>query len=596
MKALTVLRRFARNAATLFGLAFAAAPWVLSAAVAAEMLGALLGLYGSYQIMHVVEAAASGDPRRALASGLWLAAIGGIGWIALLIYAQLAPRVMETVSLHLDAELIRLTTAIPTLEYADRPIHADKIALIRQSSQQLAGGLQALVTNLRIIVMLVGTFGILISIDPWLALLPLFAIPRAIASRKAQQLIMGAQEARAEPMRLRGHIFNQATSPVAGKELRIFGLGPVLAERYRQITAQTARANVMANWGGNLWSGLGDVAFTVGCVGAIGWLVVQAAAGKVSPGGVVLAATMTTGLVFQMTMALALAGYMQQLMAMVERYTWLVDFSREAAKGAVGEAPPPATLTRGLRLEGATFAYPDRDKPVLSDISLELPVGKVIALVGENGSGKSTLVKLLCGFYRPSAGRILVDDQDLADINLTDWRGRVSGAFQDFSNLEVVLHESVGVGELARLGERELAAGALGRAGASADDLGGLDVMLGKKWGGRELSGGQWQKLALGRALIRGNPLLVVFDEPAAALDASAEHEMFERFAAEARSGASAGRATLLVSHRFSTVRMADAIAVLDGGRIVEFGPHEQLMAAGGKYAELFELQASAYR
>jgi ABC-type multidrug transport system fused ATPase/permease subunit len=162
-----------------------------------------------------------------------------------------------------------------------------------------------------------------------------------------------------------------------------------------------------------------------------------------------------------------------------------------------------------------------------------------------------------------------------------------------------VLHESVGVGDLPRLGDRELATAAMGRAGAA--DLAkmepkGLDTLLGKKWGGVELSGGQWQKLALSRALTREAPLLSVFDEPAAALDASAEHDMFERFAAEARSGAAAGRATLLVSHRFSTVRMADAIAVLDGGKIVEFGPHEALMAAGGKYAELFEMQARAYR
>jgi ABC-type multidrug transport system fused ATPase/permease subunit len=283
----------------------------------------------------------------------------------------------------------------------------------------------------------------------------------------------------------------------------------------------------------------------------------------------------------------------------VERYLWLVDFSDTAAKDAAGDRPAPAALTRNLRIEGVTFAYPDRDTPVLCDISLELPAGKVIALVGENGSGKSTLVKLLCGFYRPSAGRILVDDMDLAAVAPADWRGRIGGAFQDFTNFEVPMHESVGLGDLPRLGDRERAAAAMARAGAA--DLArlnpqGLEVMLGKKWGGVDLSGGQWQKLALGRALMRDEPLLVVFDEPAAALDASAEHELFERFAAEARSGQSDHRATLLISHRFSTVRMADAIAVLEAGRIVEFGSHEALLKAGGKYAELFEIQASAYR
>ncbi|HEY8003045.1 MAG TPA: ABC transporter ATP-binding protein [Phenylobacterium sp.] len=598
MKPLRALRSFGRSVGALIRLAFAAAPGRASAAVATELLGAILSLAGSYQIKTVVQAASGGDPRHAMAAGVLLAVTGGAAWLSYLAYAQLAPRTIEAITVHLDAELIRLTARIPTLEYADRPVHADKIQLIRNSSQQIAGGLQAVALNLRTLVMLGGTFIILIGIDPWLALLPLFAIPRALAGREARRLAVAAQEATAEPMRLRGHIFSHATSPVAGKELRIFGLGGELADRYRRITATTRHLNVRANWGGVLWSGLGDLAFTAGCVGAIGWIVVQAAAGKVSAGGVVLAATMATGLILQMTQALQFAQYLQAIMTTVERYLWLVDFSDEAAKGTAGMAAAPARLSRAIRVEGVSFAYPDRETPVLSDVSLELPAGRVIALVGENGSGKSTLVKLLCGFYPPSAGRILADEVDLAEIAPGDWRARVSGAFQDFTNLEVVLHESVGVGDLPRLGDRERAAAALERAGGGGlATLGaGLDTMLGKTWGGVELSGGQWQKLALGRALMREAPLLAVFDEPAAALDASAEHDMFERFAAEARSGEAAGRATLLVSHRFSTVRMADAIAVLDGGRIVEFGPHPALMAAGGKYAELFEMQASAYR
>ena len=599
MTPLDAVRKIWRTAATLMGLAFAAAPARAGISMATELLGAALTLVASYQIQNVVQAAASGDRQHALRAGLTLAIIGGIAGLSYFGDAQMLPRVIEAITVHLDSEMVRLTTQIPTLEYADSPIHADKIQLIRGQGQMLAGGLQAVSLNLRMLVTLGGTFIILIGIDPWLALLPIFAAPRVIAGQRARQLAVRAQEATAEPMRLRGHIFNQATSPVAGKELRIFGLGAELAKRYRQISATTRHLNVRANWGGALWSSLGDMAFTAGCVAAVAWLVVQSARGAVSPGGVVLAATLATGLIFQMTMALQFAQYFQAITTTVERYQWLVDFSGGAVGAARGEASAPAILRRGLTLEGVSFTYPDRDKPVLADISLELPVGRVVALVGENGSGKSTLVKLLCGFYPPSQGRILIDDIDLAEMTPSDWRSRISGAFQDFTNFEVVMGESVGLGDLPRVKDDAAAAAALGRAGA-ADlvKLGaeGLATMLGKKWGGIDLSGGQWQKLALGRALMRERPLLVVFDEPAAALDASAEHDMFERFAAEARSGQSGDRATLLISHRFSTVRMADAIAVLDAGRIVEFGSHQALITAGGKYAELFEMQASAYR
>ena len=599
MKAFKTLREMARSAAAFTRLAFVAAPGRASAAMGAELLGAAFALISSYQIKDVVQAASHGSPQRALTSALVLAATGGAAGICFVIYGQISPRMVEAISVHLDGELVRLTARIPTIEFADRPIHADKIGLIRNSRQQLASGLQVVAVNFRLIVTLIGTFVILIGIDPWLALLPLFAIPRALAGQEARRLTVRAQEATAEPMRLRGHIFNHATSPVAGKELRIFGLGEELAKRYRDISATTRRLNVQSNWGGALWSALGDTIFTVGCIAAVGWLVVQAAARQVSPGGVVLAASLVTGLILQMNAALQFTQYLQALSTTAERYLWLEDFSSTAAKAVLGHKPSPAVLRHGIVLEGVSFAYPDRDNPVLADVSLEIPAGKVIALVGENGSGKSTLVKLLCGFYRPSAGRIMIDDLDLAEIAPPDWRGRIGGAVQDFTNFEAPMHESVGLGDLPYLGDRERAGAALARAGGT--DLAklnaqGLDVMLGKKWGGIDLSGGQWQKVALGRALMRDAPLLVVFDEPAAALDASAEHDLFERFAAEARSGQSSGRATLLISHRFSTVRMADAIAVLDAGRVAEFGSHTALMNAGGRYAELFEIQASAYR
>jgi ATP-binding cassette subfamily B protein len=232
----------------------------------------------------------------------------------------------------------------------------------------------------------------------------------------------------------------------------------------------------------------------------------------------------------------------------------------------------------------------------LDDVSLELSPGAVVALVGENGAGKSTLVKLLCRLYQPNSGRILVDDVPLARIDPKDWRARLAGAFQDFFRFELKARHSVGVGDLPRLEDTPAVAGAVERAGASdvaAQLAAGLETQLGPSWpDGVDLSFGQWQKLALARGFMRERPLLLVLDEPTAALDAETEHALFERYARAARGE----QITLLVSHRFSTVRMADLIVVLDGARVAEVGSHEALMAKRGQYAELYEIQASAYR
>jgi ATP-binding cassette subfamily B protein len=235
---------------------------------------------------------------------------------------------------------------------------------------------------------------------------------------------------------------------------------------------------------------------------------------------------------------------------------------------------------------------------VLESVDVDLPAGAVIALVGENGAGKTTLVKLLCKLYEPTAGRILADGLPLARMRAEEWRARLAGAFQDFFRFELPARHSVGVGDLPRKGDEGAVTAAVRRAGAEdvvARLPAGLDTQLGPTWpGGVEVSFGQWQKIALARGFMRDHPLLLVLDEPTAALDAETEHALFERYAAAAR-GAE-GRITILVSHRFSTVRMADLIVVLDGARVAQFGTHEDLVARGGPYAELYGIQAAAYR
>jgi ATP-binding cassette subfamily B protein len=238
---------------------------------------------------------------------------------------------------------------------------------------------------------------------------------------------------------------------------------------------------------------------------------------------------------------------------------------------------------------------------VLEDVNLRLPPGSTIAIVGENGAGKSTLVKLLCGFYEPSAGTIRIDGADSRRFQLAAWRECIAAGFQDFVKFEFRARETVGLGHLPDIGSDAAVLGALARA-RSEDVLQrlerGLDTELGKSnANGTELSGGQWQKLALGRAMMRERPLLLVLDEPTSALDARAEHELFEQYATHAkRVSEASGAITVLVSHRFSTVRMADQIIVVSGRRISEAGNHAELMQRGGLYADLYALQAKAYQ
>jgi ATP-binding cassette subfamily B protein len=237
---------------------------------------------------------------------------------------------------------------------------------------------------------------------------------------------------------------------------------------------------------------------------------------------------------------------------------------------------------------------------VISGVNLFLQAGKTVAIVGNNGAGKTTLVKLLCRLYEPTAGSITLDGLDLQRIPAEQWRLRLAAGFQDFAQLELVARESVGVGDLPNVHHDGAVAEALARAAAS--DVRSilpldLDTQLGRTFdGGVDLSIGQWQKLAVGRAMMRTAPLVLILDEPTASLDAPTEHALFEHFALAAQHyAAAAGTVTLLISHRFSTVRMADLIVVISDGAIAEQGSHDELVAAGGIYADLYNIQARAY-
>jgi ATP-binding cassette subfamily B protein len=280
-----------------------------------------------------------------------------------------------------------------------------------------------------------------------------------------------------------------------------------------------------------------------------------------------------------------------------KRLVWLERYAASVVVDA--DLPAPERLQDGIRLEHVSFAYPGTERLVLDDVNVHLPAGTVVAIVGENGAGKSTLVKLLCKLYVASSGCIYVDDVPLDRVDPESWRSRVAGAFQDFFRFEFRTRHSVGVGDLPHVDDEPAVVGAVQRAGA--EDVvralvEGLDTQLGPTWPeGVDVSFGQWQKLALARGFMRTEPLLLVLDEPTAALDAETEHALFERYAGAVRGDDASGRITLLVSHRFSTVRMADLIVVLDGARVVEYGSHEQLMARGGTYAELYGIQATSY-
>lgn len=597
------LRGFMRPIWLMVVAGFRADPARAVASLALRVAAGIAPVVFALALASLVASAHPGGPRRAtLVAAVALAGavaaravVDELGW-------KISQVLEERTSHLVDREIIGIVAGLPGLEHFERSAYLDRIDRIRDEQWLLSMSIQAILNNIALVFQVVASIGLLASVDVWMLALPLFAIPSVLAGAKAQKIWQRVAEENESDWRASYDLLRLATTVPPAKEIRVFGLAPVLLDRNRALTRHIAAWTRRAHFEKAALVVAARCVFVLGYGLAMLLVAHRVATGAASVGDLVLTAVLAGQVMEQVQHVSNNGAWLEWTLTAVRRYVWLLEYAKRHSPPVDADTrPAPARLADGVRFENVSFRYPAAEHDTLTDVDLFLPAGSTVAIVGDNGAGKTTLVKLLCGFYAPTAGRITVDGVDLRAMDLTAWRRRVAAAFQDHAKLELQALHVVGLGDLPRHDDAPAAHAALDRAG-STDVLNSLPAelatQLGSQWtDGVDLSGGEWQKLALGRGMMREEPLLLALDEPTAALDAETEHRLFDRYASAARAGASGvGAITVLVSHRFSTVRMADLIVVIADGRVAELGSHEELYAAGGVYAELYELQARAYR
>jgi ATP-binding cassette subfamily B protein len=575
---------------------YKAEPALLGVSFGLALLAALPDALFALWVKLLADGLLGGNRALLLTSAVGLGASASATWFLKVISDRTQRRFRDRVAVALESHVAHLQASVATIAHHERPEYLDRLAMLRDQVFVLDHMYMSLFSTCGWILRLTVTVALLMSIHPALAMLAVFALPTVFASTWRPGVERAVEERVASANRLARHLFNVATTAPPGKEVRVTCIGGRLLRERRQAWERWYQPVAAERWTSAAWHIVGWAIFGAAYVGAVVFISSRPAA---SPGAVVLVLAAGSRLSAYIAATVGELGFLRGFwLEGSRRMAWLEDYAAAFAEGAT--VPAPTRLVNGIRLEHVSFTYPGTTRRVLEDVNLDLKAGSVVAVVGENGAGKTTLVKLLCRMYRPDKGRILADGVDLARIHAADWRSRLAGAFQDFFRFEFRARHTVGLGDIPRLDDLPGVTAAVGRAGAEEviDRLpAGLETQLGATWpDGAEVSFGQWQKLALARGFMRDRPLLLVLDEPTAALDAETEHALFERYSAAARSATSDGRITVLVSHRFSTVRMADQIVVLDGARVVEVGGHDELMAKGGQYAELYRIQAAAYR
>jgi ATP-binding cassette subfamily B protein len=498
-----------------------------------------------------------------------------------------------------SVELMRHSATLDLEQFENAEIY-DKLERARRQTVGRIGLFTLLLATIQDLITLVTLAVALAVYVPWLlVLLAIAVLPSLLGETHFASLGYSLLYSWTPERRQLDYLRYIAASDISAKELKLFGLSDFLVGRYDRLSREFYEANKSLAIRRSLVSSLLAAVGTLGYYGAYAVIIYLTVTGYRSPAGLFTIGVLTflAGSFRQsrdliQRVLLSLSQIFEQSLYLDDLFTFFAIEPR--IRPTAGARPVPSPIREGFRFENVGFKYPGAEHWAVRGLDFTLTPGERIALVGENGAGKTTLVKLLARLYDPSEGRILLDGVDLREYDLFSLRRNVGVIFQDFVRYDFLLRENIAVGNISRLEDQPGIESAAGRSLADtvAGKLpGGYGQMLGRRFeGGVDLSGGEWQKVALARAYMRDAQLLIL-DEPTAALDARAEYEVFLRFSELTR-----GRMAVLISHRFSTVRMADRILVLRGGELVEQGTHEELLAVGGLYSELFQLQAAGYR
>lgn len=562
--------------------------------------GATLASYLSARAL--LSAASEGDdPGTATAVGVFAVAFLLTAWIgraARTARLQLGEATLLAVQLR-RARAVLVPRHISDLENGR---NADRLASLESRSFEVSQAPRMFGWMVDSLGGLLVSIALLLTVDPRLALVVLGGVPATLLNSREQATLRRARAAEMECTRRAQLMYDLATHPSHADEVRVAGVEDELFDRYSTDWRHADRAQYRAELRAGVIAAVGWLAQVVAFATAVVVLVSGVRAGDIPPEDLFLALGamgLIVGQVGQAVNGVTSLGQITSVFGELEDLEAAIPPTPTSFEGRPLR-PAPTTLERGVQLRDLSFRYDDAKADALSRVTVDLPAGSVIAVVGDNGAGKSTFVKVLFGLYAPTEGAVLVDGVDLRELDGDDWQRRSSACFQDHLELQLVARESIGAGDLQHVDDTVRVQAAAERALATQllERLpDGLETRLGQRFGGPALSGGEWQRVAIARAMMRRDVLLLALDEPSAALDPLAEREIFERYRAHTRELVAVnGTITVLVTHRLSTVSLADLIVVLDHGSVVEVGTHDELITAGGTYAEMYELQARHFR